>query len=154
MQHTRALTTMSSARARLAFPVELPPLGYRTYRVRPFAVEQPDLTPLENEHLKLELDPATGRIASLLLKATGVDLAASDREHAVVIDDRSDTWGHDVVAYDNAVGEFECESVQLIESGAVRTIARVESRYGSSRLREDYVVAAGAPYVDVRIALD
>jgi alpha-mannosidase len=145
---------MSSARARLAFPVELPPLGYRTFRVRPFAVEQPETTPLENEHLKLELDPATGRIASLLLKSTGVDLAAPTAGHAVVIDDRSDTWGHDVVAYDDEIGEFECESVQLIERGPVRTIARVESSYGSSRLREDYVVAAGAPYVDVRVALD
>ncbi|HEY3543338.1 MAG TPA: glycoside hydrolase family 38 C-terminal domain-containing protein [Gaiellaceae bacterium] len=154
MQHTRALTTMSSARARLAFPVELPPLGYRTYRVRPWTVELPAVTPLENEHLKLEIDPATGRIASLLLKATGVDLAAPGAKHAVVIDDPSDTWGHDVVAYDREIGEFECTSVQVIETGCVRSIVRVESAYGSSKLREDYVVSAGVPYVDVRIALD
>jgi alpha-mannosidase len=36
----------------------------------------------------------------------------------------------------------------------VRSIVRVESAYGSSMLREDYVVAAGAPYVDVRVTLD
>jgi alpha-mannosidase len=154
MQHTRALTTMSSSRARLAFPVELPPLGYRTYRVRPWVVELPPVTPLENEHLKLEIDESTGRIASLVLKSTGVDLAAPEKKHAVVIEDTSDTWGHDVVAYDEEIGEFACTSVQVIETGPVRTIVRVESAYGSSKLREDYVVTAGAPYVDVRIALD
>jgi alpha-mannosidase len=154
LQHTRALTTMSGARARLAFPVELPPLGYRTYRVRPWEVALPAGSPLENEHLKLELDPVTGRIASLLLKATGVDLAAPNARHAVVIDDRSDTWGHGVVAYDGEAGEFACETIELIETGPVRSIARVVSRYGSSTLREDYLVAAGAPYVDVRVTLD
>jgi alpha-mannosidase len=154
MQHTRALTTMSSTRARLAFPVELPPLGYRTYRVRPWAHEQQPGAPLENEHLKLEIDPSTGRIASLRLTSTGVDLASPDAKHAVVIDDQSDTWGHGVVAYDTEVGEFACTSVRAIEHGPVRSIVRVESAYGSSTLREDYVVTAGAPYVDVRVAVD
>ena len=36
----------------------------------------------------------------------------------------------------------------------MRGIVRVESRYGSSTLREDYVLSADAPYVDVRVALD
>jgi alpha-mannosidase len=152
MQHTRALTTMSSTRARLAFPVQLPPLGYRTYRVRPWSEEQADAPVLENEHLKLELQ--NGRISSLLLKSSGVDLAAPAAKHAVVIDDPSDTWGHGVVAYDQQVGEFECVSVRTIETGPVRSIVRVDSRYGASTLREDYVVAAGLPYVDVRVALD
>ena len=61
-----------------------------------------------------------------------------------MIDDPSDTWGHGVVAYDHAVGEFECVGVRLLEAGPVRGIVRVESRYGSSTLREDYVLAAGA----------
>jgi alpha-mannosidase len=44
--------------------------------------------------------------------------------------------------------------VRLIESGPVRSILRVESRWGASALREDYVVAAGVPYVDVRVMID
>ena len=112
MQLTRPLTTMSSARGRLVFPVELPPLGYRTYRVRLGAVDGEPLaasdTRLENAHLLLELDAATGRIARLVLKATGVDLADPNARHAVVVDDPSDTWGHGVRAYDRELGEFEC----------------------------------------------
>jgi alpha-mannosidase len=45
-------------------------------------------------------------------------------------------------------------SVRLLESGPVRAMLRVESRWGSSTLREDYVLGAGVPYVDVRVALD
>jgi alpha-mannosidase len=158
MQLTRPLTTMSSARGRLVFPVDVPPLGYRVYRVRKGAVEGEPLlargTTVENAHLLLELDAATGRIARLMLKETGADLAGPEGSHAVVIDDRSDTWGHGVRAYDSVAGEFECTSVRLLERGPVRAIVRVESRYRSSTLREDYVLSAEAPYVDVRVALD
>ncbi|HZR94152.1 MAG TPA: glycoside hydrolase family 38 C-terminal domain-containing protein [Gaiellaceae bacterium] len=158
MQRTRALTTMSGLRARLTFPVELPPLGYRTYRVRPWEEEAEPLacsdTCLENDHVKLEIDAATGRIASLLHKASGSELAAPDRKHAVVVDDRSDTWGHDVVAYDDEVGEFRCDSVKLVENGPVRAILRVESSYGESKLREEYVMSANGRFVEVRVALD
>ena len=157
MQLTRPLTTMSGMRSRFAFPVVVPPLGYRTYRIRLGTVEGESIgcsdTHLENEHVRLELNPATGRIASLVHKVSGADLAAPAR-HAVVIDDRSDTWGHGVVAFDQEAGEFECVSVRLLEEGPVRGIVRVESRYGSSTLREDYVLSADAPYVDVRVALD
>jgi alpha-mannosidase len=160
MQLTRPLTTMSGMRSRFCFPVEVPPLGYRTYRVRlgEIVLNQHNLsareTALENEHVLLELDPATGRIARLVHKASGADLAAPGSPHAVVIDDRSDTWGHGVVAYDQAVGEFACAGVRLLESGPVRGIIRVESAYGSSTLREDYVLSAGATHVDVRVTLD
>ncbi len=158
MQLTRPLTTMSSLRGRLVFPVDVPPLGYRTYRVRKGSVPGEPLeasdTRLENRHVVLELDPATGRIAGLVHKASGADLAAPASRHAVVVDDQSDTWGHGVRAYDDEVAEFECVAVRLLETGPVRAILRVESRHGSSTLREDYVLSADAPYVDVRVALD
>ena len=160
MQLTRPLTTMSGLRSRFVFPVEVPPLGYRTYRVRlgERALRKHTLsataTTLENEHVLLELDPQTGRIARLVRKASGADLAAPKARHAVVIDDPSDTWGHGITAYDSVAGEFECIGTRLLEHGPVRGIVRVESRYGSSTLREDYVLSADVPYVDVRIALD
>jgi alpha-mannosidase len=126
MQTTRPLTTMSGLRARLVFPVDLPPLGFRVYRIRKGAKEHPPATIAM---------PEIGR-------------------RAVVLDDPSDTWGHGVVAYDDEIGEFEEVSRETIESGPVRTIVRVQSRYGDSTLREDYVVSASKPYVDVRVTID
>jgi alpha-mannosidase len=160
MQLTRPLTTMSGLRSRFVFPVEVPPLGYRTYRVGlgELTLQGQELsataTTLENEHVLLELDAQTGRIARLVRKASGADLASPKARHAVVIDDPSDTWGHGVTAYDREAGEFECIGARLLEHGPVRGIVRVDSRYGSSTLREDYVLSADVPYVDVRIALD
>lgn len=158
MQLTRPLATMSGMRSRFCFPVELPPLGYRTYRVRLGVVDGEAIacsdTHLENAYVRVELDPASGRLAKLVHEASGADLAAPGSPHAVVVDDRSDTWGHGVVAYDQVAGEFECVGVRLLEQGPVRGIVRVESRFGASSLREDYVLSAGAAYVDVRVALD
>jgi alpha-mannosidase len=158
LQLTRSLTTMSSNRARLVFPADVPPLGYRVYTIHPGTVDDSTLTAtdttLENDHVLLELDPATGRIARLVHKASGADLASPTAAHAVVVDDVSDTWGHEVTAYDDVCGEFTCESVRLVENGPVRAMIRVESTYGSSKLREDYVLGAHASYVDVNVALD
>src|SRR3954468_17120414 len=96
VQTTRPLATASSSRGRLVFPVDLPPLGYRVHRIRPGAAEpSPGVeatgTTLENEHLVLEVDAGTGWLSRLEDRATGAQLAAPGA-HAVVIDDRSDTW--------------------------------------------------------------
>ncbi|HWE10363.1 MAG TPA: glycoside hydrolase family 38 C-terminal domain-containing protein [Solirubrobacteraceae bacterium] len=158
LQTTRPLATVSEPRARLVLAADLPPLGYRTYRIRPGGRPvsenaRRDLV-LENEHLLLELDRESGRIARLIVKAAGVDLAAPQAPHAVVVEDRSDTWGHGVRAYDDVAGEFRCESARMLETGPVRSILQVHSRYGDSRLREDYVLSAHASHVDVRVTLD
>jgi alpha-mannosidase len=158
LQHTRSLTTMSSNRARLAFSADVPPLGYRVYTIRRGGEEEATVdataTTLENAHVLLEVDPASGRIARLVHKATGANLIDPGDPHASVVDDRSDTWGHDVTAYDDVVGEFECVSATLVEHGPVRSILRVESRFGESRLREDYALGVDAAYVDVNVTLD
>jgi len=161
LQRTRSHATVNGPRGRVVFPADVSPLGYRVYRLQPgtgtYQVRAgyvPGPPQLENEHVLLELDPATGRIVRLESKAGGANVADPSASHAVVVDDRSDTWGHRVRAYDDVVGEFEATSVHTVEHGPVRTIVRVESRYGSSTLREEYVLSVDAPYVDVRVTLD
>lgn len=161
LQRTRSHAMVNGPRGRIVFPADVPPLGYRLYRLRagqpaprPRTGSGPDTSRLENEHLLLELDPSTGRIARLVSKAGGANVADPSAPHAVVVEDRSDTWGHRVRAYDDVVGELEATSVSTVEDGPVRTIVRVESRYGPSTLREDYVLSVGARHVDVRITLD
>jgi alpha-mannosidase len=164
MQPTQSYATASGWRSRMALDVDLPALGYRVYRVMPDTTRpsattvRATATSLENEHVRLEVDPATGRIARLALRdAAGADLAdVADptRPHAVVVDDTSDTWGHRRLAYRDEIGVFEVASVELVEAGPVRAILRVESRYGESRLVEDHVLAAGDRAVEVRVILD
>jgi alpha-mannosidase len=157
VQAIRPQTTMSNSRGRLAFAADVPALGYGVYRVYPGArvdgaVEATETT-LENDFLALTVDPATGWLSRLEDKRTGIDVAAPG-PHAVVVDDRSDTWGHTTRAFDDVVGAFECTSVRLVEHGPVRATLRVESRFGNSTLVEEIVLGARAPFVEVRAALD
>jgi alpha-mannosidase len=162
-QPIQSYATVSAWRSRFAFEADLPALGYRTYRVvnatarvggGPLRVEG---TLIENDHVRLEIDPASGRIASLVLRSDGedvVDVAGSDRSRAVVVDDTSDTWGHRRLAYQDEIGLFTATNVELIERGPVRAIIRVDSAYGDSRLIEDYVLGAGSRAVEIRVIVD
>lgn len=164
VQPTRPYATVSDPRRRrLAFEADLPPLGYRLYWLRPSdrrfdPATAPPATPapvLENDRLRAEVDPRTGGLRSLVLKAIGHDLMVDEaRPHVVVADDHTDTWGHRVVSYAGTGEPFRCESVRLIEDGPVRSILRVESRYGASTLTEDLVLGRDADFLEVRLNLD
>ena len=157
VQRTRSRATVNGWRRRLVLAADVPPLGYRTYRIYPGP--DPTATPagsdtrLENDFVAIELDPATGWVRSLRDKAGDVELAGTGG-HAVVVDDPSDTWGHRVRAYDKEIGTFAVRSVRLVESGPVRSVLRVTSEYGSSTLVEEYVLGARDRHVEVRVTLD
>ncbi|RMI38332.1 alpha-mannosidase [Streptomyces triticirhizae] len=159
VQLTRSESIMAGNRGRLAFRAQVPPMGHRVYHLLPGgnpgagvegAVKATD-TSLENEHLRLVVDPATGWLSSLYDKDTGAELLPErPGAHAVVINDSSDTWGHRVRAYDRVAGHFECRRVFLVEQGPVRAVLRIESRYGNSTLDEELVLSAGSAQVEVR----
>ena len=148
-------------RRRMAFPVSVPPMGHGLYRV--LGGQGPhhptDLvaaqTSLENDLVRVEIDPATGWLSSLLDKRTGVDLLAGVvAPHTVVTDDPSDTWGHRIISYVGPGESFEPTRIQLIQSGPVRATVRVESRLGESTLVEELSLTAGSPLVHVEVILD
>jgi alpha-mannosidase len=153
-------STVTGGRRLLVVPVELPPLGYRLYRLYTDTAAIPAVdegTVLENEHLRVVVDPATGWLSSLVRKAGGTDLVdagAARAAHAAVLDDPTDTWGHGVVSYRDVVGRFTPVSVRMVEKGPVRQVLRVDSEYGASRLREDFVLVAGARHLEVRVTVD
>jgi alpha-mannosidase len=131
IQRTRSYATVTSSRGRIVFRAELPALGYRTYRLSPGGENSGSFPgPLELEDV------------------------IPDGRRAVVVRDESDTWGHGVHAYDDEIGEFEDTSAHVVEDGPVRKVIRVESAYASSTLVEEYVLSAGASYVDVRVRVD
>lgn len=165
VQTTRSESVMNGDRGRIVFRATVPPLGHRVYHLLPAAAtasgdgtEGPvraTSTTLENEHLRLVVDPQTGWLSSLRDKDSGVELLPENPgPHAVVIDDPSDTWGHRVRAYDRAVGAFRGTRARLVEHGPVRAVLRIESRYERSRLVEELVLSAGSRRVEVRTVVD
>ncbi len=167
--HQAVQSTTSTGRVRLCFSADLPALGYRTYRLFP---QQPDGQPaalpetaesdsvtasdnvLENTRLRLEFDLQTGCISSLRDKVAGVEVFSGPAARPVVIDDTNDTWGHNVFKFDKVMGEFKAESVHLAEHGPVKSVIRVTSNYGSSRLVQDFALYPGQEQVDVSVVID
>ncbi|MEX2540987.1 MAG: glycoside hydrolase family 38 C-terminal domain-containing protein, partial [Trueperaceae bacterium] len=111
-------------------------------------------TVLENERFRLEIDPDTGWFSSLRDKQAGTEVLSGPAARPVVIDDPSDTWGHNVFSFNDVVGEFRAESVKLIESGVVRSVVRIESRYRESLLVQDVAMYRELGTIDVSATVD
>ena len=189
-QATRSHATVPW-RERVVFAAALPALGWVLFRLRSKALDSalqswfandimsrgggvvdppangprtPSLDILEGEHLLLRVDAATGWLASLRDKASGVELLPPESSpHAVVIDDGSDTWGHGVRSFTGVgdpeddpqvVGTFTCRSARLVEHGPVRSVLRVESEYGHSTLVEEFLLGREARHLEVRVTVD
>ncbi|HVX45911.1 MAG TPA: glycoside hydrolase family 38 C-terminal domain-containing protein [Mycobacteriales bacterium] len=160
-QPTRPRATVSdTTRRRVVSRTTLPALGYRLLTIRSGAEPVPselqaEDNRLENSLVRLRIDPRTGWLSEFLDKRTGVDLVQGiSRPHTVVSEDASDTWGHRVLSYVAKGRPFRPRSVRLIESGPVRAVIRVESEFGRSTLREEFILRNGSATVEVRVRLD
>jgi alpha-mannosidase len=158
LQDLRPQATVNQGRRRVAFLADLPPLGYRVYRaVAGEGPEEPDAPRryvLEDERLRLEIDPATGQIASLFDKQRDLEVLAGPGGRAVVVADDSDTWSHDRTRFQEVVGEFEVVLVRHVEHGPVKSVLRVESRYGRSTLTQDFALLHGLGSIVVDVNVD
>ncbi len=168
-QRTQSVaTTNDKGRGAVVFQAELPPLGYRLYRLRP---GQADLgtawsnqapgtlhaseTVLENDVIRAEIDPETGWLTSLLDKRTNVDVVAGSLgEHTQICSDPTDTWGHRVVSYAWRGEAMRTTRIVLRENGPERARLRVERAWGSSRLVEEFILRQGADEIEVRATID
>jgi len=150
----------SGGQHRLVFVADLPPLGYRTYRLVPadapssLAAVRASETQLENGRLRLTLDPRTGCIASLYDKQRGVEVFAGQAARPAVLDDPSDTWSHNIRRFQDEIGVFAPTALRLIECGPVRATIRVSSAYGRSTLVQDFTLYADLEPVEVRVTVD
>lgn len=152
------IAQVGAHRRRVAFGAELPPLGYRVYRLSSGSAPLPALTgpttAIENEVVRVEVDPLTGLCSNLIDKRHGCKAISGPAARAVIIDDRGDTWGHGMDRLGEPVAEFRAVRVRVLERGPVRHTIRVESEYGRSRLRQDFSLAAGSPWIEVRVRVD
>ncbi len=164
LQLVQSLAAVSGGRNRLCFVADLPALGHRVYRVVPRSEPAPDPalpldasdTSLENDWLRLEIDPATGHVTSLFDRHQGIELVRPGSAIAkpVAIRDPSDTWSHNVLRFDTIAGAFTATNVVLVENGPVRAVLRVKSAYQSSTLVQDFILYADASQIDVRVTVD
>jgi alpha-mannosidase len=109
---------------------------------------------LENEHLRIRFSEEG---------TLGIFDKDNNREvfkggqtgmRPVVLDDRSDTWSHHVVAYDEEIGSFRRQDFKVMENGPLRARVRLRSVYNTSTLTVDYILYATSRDVETRVTLD
>lgn len=162
-------TTNQTARGALVFRAEVPALGYRLYRVRvaaepqgaPWSGAAPRRlqvreTVLENDLVRIELDPANGWLRSYLDKRTGRDvLRGTDPSvHTQVCADPTDTWGHRVVSYAWPGDPMKLARIVVRETGPLRARLRVEREWGASTITEELLLDHDSAVLRVDVTVD
>lgn len=153
-------SALSQGISSLVFVVDIPPLGYNVFE--PLAANQVDdrgenlivgQFSLENRWLRIQLNETDGSIEKLTLKNAGQALV-KDGAQALVLDDESDTWSHGVFQFDQVIGRFSCEKMEVVERGPVRGIVRARYRYGASTIKQDFVLYADLDYLLCKVDID
>jgi alpha-mannosidase len=153
-------TTETGSRKGLIIRTSVPAMGYRQIRIK--AENAPGLKAgvsaenriMENEFLKVSFSDS-GTIG-IFDKKTEKELFKGGETgcKALIIDDPSDTWSHDIKAFDKEIGSFGNATVKIIENGPLRSITRVISSYNVSTLTIDWILYADAHTVETRVTLN
>ena len=142
------------------FMAKVPAFGWRLYWVFFEEEQQPascvSVTEhsMENEYLRAEFDPATGGLCALINKQTGENTLASPASAQLRDISDSDTWAHMIFKFDKPAGAFGQPEFSVLETGPVRAVVRVVTRYGQSVLDQRYTLYANANQLEVEAHLD
>src|SRR6266852_295428 len=169
-------TDKATHRTRLLLRVSVPGLGYRTYYVRGAAKQvtaasqiKASADVLENDLVRLKVDPQTGCMTSLYDKRSKTEaLAASETDTGgptqSVCGNLLQTFRDKPKQWDawNIDADFEKEhwdldhadEVKLVENGPLRAILRVKNHFQNSTFVRDITITAGSPRVDVNMTAD
>ena len=170
IQRVRASQTNGADKWDILFLARIPAMGYRVFWMYkdkelevPHGPDAPEVPPvsataegvLENDFLRLEFDVHTGQLTRLFDKVAQVEVLSRPGADAIVLDESdSDTWAHGIFAFRKEIGRFSNAEIRVLENGPVRAALRVTSRYGSSVLRQDFLLYAGGKEVEVCVKLD
>ena len=161
-QRIRGYQTNGADCYHTAFNAKAPAMGYAVYRLY---LEKPGATSfvsalrvtetsLENECVRVELDPVTGDVSRFYDKTTG-ETVIGDACSALLLDEtHCDTWAHNEDSLGPTVGQFRAKSFQVMEQGSVIASLRVISECGDSTLTRTYSIAPGSKAVTVDTTVD
>ena len=138
---------------------DVPSMGYEVLRVIPekraFVSDvKVSGTTLENDALKVTVDPQTGCITSLYEKKTHFESLAPNScgNQLVAFRDTPkmfDAWNIDADFEKSPTPLDKAESVEVLEQDQARAVISVTHKWQSSKFVQDIVLYAGADQVDV-----
>jgi alpha-mannosidase len=154
-------------RMRVRFIAEdVPSIGYEVFHVLPAERAPQLLSPLqangftlENEFVRVTVDPKTGCMTRLVDKTHNLDVlapgACGDLLQTFVDKPKQwDAWNIDADYVNHELHSTRLEEVKLIESGPVRAVIRVVKKFQNSTFTQDITMYPHVPRVDVRMSAD
>jgi alpha-mannosidase len=147
----------------LFYAKKIPPLGYKTFRLKSQNVVpvQNELeiseTHLENKFFKIQLNPSTGNIHSFFDKNAQRQLLQKGQEANRLqrIQNIGNKKSDKHYAYHDQPVVFDSvKRLEILERGHLRATLRMVRLYGNSELTQDYVIYADIPRLDIHTIAD
>ncbi len=144
---TRPSDSMTNFYPRLSAWVDLPPCGYKV-----FSIERDTPPPVQAFPEFLTISHDAFGIKSFRAE-DGMELLAANLG-LVVIEDKSDTWAHDVAALRKEIGRPTFISSEVVEDGPVTRVTRQKLKWQSSDITLDIAEFTATETVELRFVID
>lgn len=137
-----------------------PSLGYAVYRLKTGGVVTqfpPQFTAtkqtLESQFFKVTISPETGDVSQIYDKQTRQNLLKDEGGNVLqLIEDNPreyDAWN---IGTGRLLPKMSAKSIELVESGPVRSVVRVTKEYLKQKFTQDIIIYENLPRIDFRLS--
>ena len=144
---------------------DIPSVGYRVFWLCPVPIphsrfpitNSPDDFVLENEWLRVVVDPDTGDLSSVFDKIHQREVLSGAGNQLQAFQDSGqywDAWNIDPNYAQHPLPPTELKSIQWIERGELRSRLRVVRQLGQSQFCQDYILCVESPLLKIATTVD
>jgi alpha-mannosidase len=140
----------------LFFAPDIPSVGYRLFWLVPSSPSPSPSLPsdwiLENEFLRVIVDPNTGDLSSIFDKTHQREVLSGAGNQLQAFQDSGqywDAWNIDPNYNQHPLPPTTLKSIQWLEQGAVQSRLRVVRQLGQSEFCQDYILLVGEPLLKI-----
>jgi alpha-mannosidase len=149
------ISQISQPSTLLFFASDIPPVGYRIFWLSPsssssFSSSQDWI--LENEFLRVVIDPDTGDLSSVFDKVCQREILSGAGNQLQGFKDSGqywDAWNIDPNYNQHPLPATNLKSIQWLEQGLVQSRVRVVRQLGESEFCQDYILQANSPMLKI-----
>ena len=153
-------SSQAGSRRKLIINATIPAMGYRQLRLWDGGDYNHKNTVSAKDNM-LDNEFVTVRFSSkgtfgMFDKESGKEIFTGGETggKAVVINDTSDTWSHDIKTFGDEIGSFGDATIKILENGPLRATVRVTTFYNLSNLTIDWTLYAGSRNLEAKVTLD
>jgi alpha-mannosidase len=144
---------------------DIPSIGYRVFWLCPTSIPHSpfllsdslnDWT-LENEFLRVVVDPNTGDLSSVFDKSYQREILSSPGNQLQAFQDKGqywDAWNIDPNYNQHPLPPTQLKSIEWLERGVVRSRLRVVRELGQSQFCQDYILDTQSPVLKIATTVD